>query len=300
MLYLLLTIALNAYLFVAFKIFERFRVDTLQAIVVNYWVCVVTGSIFLGHFPVSLSSLHQPWLPWAALMGTSFISIFNLIAYCTRIDGITTTTIANKLSLVIPVAFALWLYADHMSVTKGIGIALAFPAVYLSTRVKQDGHKGQNLFWPVLLFLSSGLLDTLVNFVVNRYFTGGTGIENATGQSVFLIHAFTVAGTLGLTLVTILLLTYKRSFSWKNVVAGIVLGVPNYFSIYFLFRLLESGYLPGSAAIPVNNIGIVLAASLTAIIAFGEKANASRLIGMVLSIAAILLIMLSDLNVRPA
>lgn len=300
MLYLLLTIALNAYLFVAFKIFERFNIDTLQAIVVNYWVCVITGSIFLGHFPVQVSSFQQPWLPWAALMGTSFISIFNLIAYCTRVDGITTATIANKLSMVIPVAFALWLYADHMSVTKGVGIALAFPAVYLSTRVKQDGHKGQNLFWPALLFFSSGLLDTLVNFVVNRYFIHGTPVQNAQGQSTFLIHAFTVAGTVGLIVVATLLLSRKRTFHWRNVLAGIVLGVPNYFSIYFLFRLLESGYLPGSAAIPVNNIGIVLAASLTAILAFREKANASRLIGMALSIAAILLIMLSDLNVRPA
>src|ERR1043165_296178 len=115
MLYLLLTIVLNAYLIVAFKVFERYKVDSLQAIVANYLVCVATGSIFIGRFPISAQSLAQPWIYWAMLMGAAFISIFNLIALCTRKDGITTTTIASKLSMVIPVAFALWLYGDKRS-----------------------------------------------------------------------------------------------------------------------------------------------------------------------------------------
>ena len=296
MLYLLLTIALNAYLFVAFKIFERFKVDTLQAIVVNYWTCVATGSLFLGNFPVSGASFKQPWIGWAALMGAAFISIFNLIAYCTKVDGITSTTIANKLSMVIPAGFALWLYAERMTWSKGLGILLAFPAVYLSTRVKGNDGRKPDLLLPALLFLGSGLLDTLVNFVVKRFFASGNNLQNATGQNVFLIHAFTAAGIIGITVVSYLLITGRRKFAMRNIFAGIVLGVPNYFSIYFLFRLLESGYLPGSAAIPVNNIGIVLAASLTAMLAFRERASAGRIIGMALSVAAILLIMLSDLH----
>src|ERR1043165_1447223 len=98
MLYLLLAILLTAYLIVAFKIFERYKVDSLQAIVANYWICVATGSVFVGHFPIGTGSFTQPWIYWSMLMGVAFISIFNLIAYCTKEDGITTTTIANKLS----------------------------------------------------------------------------------------------------------------------------------------------------------------------------------------------------------
>src|SRR6218665_2036552 len=98
MFYLLAVIVLNTLLYSFFKVFPRFKVDTLQAIVANYWVCVATGSIFLGYFPVSGTSLTQAWTPWAMLMGAGFIAVFNLVAYCTRIDGITTATIANKLS----------------------------------------------------------------------------------------------------------------------------------------------------------------------------------------------------------
>lgn len=294
MLFLILTVLLNVFLSVVFKIFARFKVDNLQAIVVNYWICVATGSVFLGHFPVGTASLQQAWAPWALLMGAGFISIFNLIAYCTKTDGITTTTIANKLSMVIPAGFALWLYGDRMTIGKGLGILLAFPAVYLSTRTQNAEGKKQQLFWPLVLFIGSGLLDTLVNYVAKQYFSGGSDAANAAGQSVFLIHTFSVAGTIGLLLVIILLLLRKRTFEWKNVIAGCLLGVPNYFSIYFFFRLLQSGFLSSSAAIPVNNVAIVLCAALTAIFFFREKATLPRIIGLALSITAILLIALSD------
>jgi drug/metabolite transporter (DMT)-like permease len=296
MIYLLLTIVLNAYLIVAFKIFERYKVDNLQAIVANYWVCVITGSIFVGRFPIGRGSLSQPWLLWSLLMGAAFISIFNLIAYCTKEDGITTTTIANKLSMVIPVAFALWLYGDKMSVSKGIGILLAGPAVYLSSKTNDEAQKKQNLWLAALLFVASGLLDTMVNYIAHQYFTTNNPVADERGQSVYLVHAFSSAGIIGAAIVSYMLITGKRTFAWKNILAGLALGVPNFFSIYFFLRLLQTGFLPGSAAIPVNNIGIVLLASLTAILFFKEKAGVARVAGMVLSIAAILLIMFSDLH----
>lgn len=296
MLYLLFTILLNAYLIVAFKVFERFGVDNLQAIVANYWVCVITGSIFLGSFPVSKSSVGQPWIYWALAMGAAFISIFNLIAYCTRRDGITTTTIANKLSLVIPVAFALWLYNDKMSWAKGLGILLAAPAVYLSSKSKDNEDKKQNLWIAALLFVASGLLDTLVNYIAHQFFTTNNAQADERGQTIYLVHAFFSAGAIGLCVVTYLLAIHRRTFAWKNLLAGLALGVPNFFSIYFLMRLLQTRFLPGSAAIPVNNIGIVLVASITAILFFKEKARPQRIVGMALSIAAILLIMFADLH----
>lgn len=294
MIYLLLTILLNVFLSVVFKIFARFQVDNLQAIVVNYWVCVITGSVFLGHFPIGAVSIQQPWFPWTFVMGAGFISIFNLIAYCTHTEGITATTVANKLSMVIPAAFALWLYADKMTLGKGIGILVAFPAVYLSTYNKDAQGNKQHLLWPLVLFIGSGLLDTLVSYVAHQYFQTGNDAADNTGQAIYLIHTFSVAGSIGVLLVTALLLLRKRTFSWKNVIAGCLLGVPNYFSIYFLFRFLQSGFLQSSAAIPVNNIGIVLVSAIVAILFFKEKATPVRILGLLLSITAILLIAFFD------
>src|ERR1019366_10589500 len=103
MLYLLATILLNVVISAIFKLFPKYNIDTLQAIVANYCVCVITGSFFIGHMPFTAAAIHTTWLPWALLMGVGFICIFNLLAYSTRVDGITSTIIANKLSLVIQI-----------------------------------------------------------------------------------------------------------------------------------------------------------------------------------------------------
>ncbi len=296
MIYLLLAILLNAYIIVVFKVFERYGVDNLQAIVANYWVCAATGSVFIGHFPIGAQSLSYPWLGWALLMGAGFISIFNLIAYSTIRDGITITTIANKLSLVIPVAFAVWLYAEDLSLLKVAGILLALPAVYLSARTDDKSTPVRSLGLALLLFIGSGLLDTLVNYVAMQFFSTGAAEADRLAQSIFLVHAFAMAGSIGVVLVAVLILLKRRHFAWKNLLAGLVLGVPNFFSIYYLLRLLQTKTLPGSVAIPVNNIGIVLVASLAAILFFAERMHRQRLLGMILSLLAILLILLSSLH----
>jgi len=284
MLYLLITIVLNVVISAIFKIFPKYNINTLQAIIANYCVCVVTGSLFIGHMPFIASSFHATWFPWALLMGVGFISIFNLSGYSIKVDGITTATIANKLSLVIPVIFSVVLYGDHLSIAKITGILLALPAVYLTTRVPGENNKPQNLLLPALLFVGGGLLDTLMQYVQFSFLT------TPDAQALYSIFCFATAGTLGVILVTILLLLKKITFQWRNIIAGICLGIPNYFSIYYLIRTLNSGFLQSSAAIPVLNIGIVVASALTAIFLFREKANMLRITGLALSVIAILLI----------
>jgi drug/metabolite transporter (DMT)-like permease len=296
MLYLIITILLNTYLQLIFKVFDRKKVDTLQAIVFNYWTCVITGCIFSGTMPLAGDALKQPWIFWAAGMGLAFISIFNLVGYCTKVDGITTTTVANKLSMVIPVGAAIWLYQDVMPLTKWIGIGLALPAVYLSAKVPGKDGKNSNIWLAILLFIASGLLDTAVNYVSHTFFSTGNEAVDEQAQSVYLVHAFLTAALAGSVMLLILCLRGRRKFAWKNLVAGVALGVPNYFSIYFLIRLLQTGFLPGSAAIPANNIGIVVLAALCAILFFREKAGPARITGMALALAAILLILIADLN----
>jgi len=290
MVYLVLTVLLTSLFVIFFKIFPRFGIDSLQAIVVNYWTCVVTGSLFLGRFPVNAEGFQQPWLPWAIGLGCGFFSIFNLLAYCTRIDGITTATIANKLSLVIPVLFSLFLYHESAGIMKIAGIALAIPAVYLTSKVKGEDNKAQNLFWPIVLFIGSGLLDTTVKYSEQAY------LHTAEQQAVFPVYVFVAASTMGALTLTVLVIAKKIKLRARNIIAGILLGIPNYFSIYYLILLLHSDFLQSSAAIPVANIGIMLVSALAALALFREKVTVYRIAGLLLSLIAILLIVFADLN----
>ena len=225
MIYLVLVVLLNALLAVIFKLFDRFKINHVQAIVFNYWVCILTGSLFLGEFPIRPSSCSQPWFPFALLMGVGFISVFNLFAYCTKYEGIT-----------------------------------------------------------ALLFVGSGLLDTLMKYVQQQY------LHSQALQAVYTIHIFSVAGTIGLFVLAYLRLRNQIQFSWRNVLGGIVLGIPNYFSIYFFIRMLNSNCLKSSALIPLSNIGVLFASTLFAIVCFKESMNVKRWIGVFLSLVVIVLL----------
>ena len=112
MTYLLLTVAFNVLVAVFFREFGKRHIDTLQAIVANYFVCILTGLLTLGHFPVQAQVQHSDWFFGSLMIGAGFFIVFNLMAWCTKRDGITTTVIANKLSLVIPVALVIILFHE--------------------------------------------------------------------------------------------------------------------------------------------------------------------------------------------
>jgi drug/metabolite transporter (DMT)-like permease len=288
MIYLVLVVLLNALLAVIFKLFDRFKINHVQAIVFNYWVCILTGSLFLGEFPIRPSSCSQPWFPFALLMGVGFISVFNLFAYCTKYEGITAATVANKLSLVIPVVCSIFLYQERLNLPHILAILIAFPAVYLAasaTKVEDATVPKQFHFaWTALLFVGSGLLDTLMKYVQQQY------LHSQALQAVYTIHIFSVAGTIGLFVLAYLRLRNQIQFSWRNVLGGIVLGIPNYFSIYFFIRMLNSNCLKSSALIPLSNIGVLFASTLFAIVCFKESMNVKRWIGLFLSLVVIVLL----------
>ena len=292
MYFLFLSILLNAFISVIFGYFRKYNIDNFQAIVFNYGVCILTGSLVLGEFPVTAAVLHEPYFKWSVLMGVLFISVFNLIAYSSQKVGVTITQTANRLSLVIPVALSVFLYGDKISVLKIAGIVVAILAVVLvSSNEKEEGaHKLSilEILLPFILFVSSGIIDSLTKYVQNTY------LVNESLSNIYLILGFGIAFVLGFVFLSFLLLTGRKKFNIRNVVAGICLGVPNYFSIYFLVKALQSPAMSSSATIPINNIGVLLVVSLFGIMVFKEKLSKKNYMGLGLTLLAIFLIYLGD------
>src|SRR6478735_3961515 len=131
MIYLFGSILFSAYLTLSFKVLQRLRINTLQAIVFNYIACVCTGSVVNGSFPINKENISAPWFVWALLMGAMFISIFNVIGFTTQKLGVAVASVANKLSMVIPFVFSIYLYHETSAVLKIAGIVVALVAVVL-------------------------------------------------------------------------------------------------------------------------------------------------------------------------
>jgi drug/metabolite transporter (DMT)-like permease len=291
MLFLLLSVLISSYLGIIFTLFKRVGIDSFQAIVFNYITCVITGSLYAGGFPLSEQTFAEPWFPWAMVMGSMFIATFSLIAISSLTVGVTITQTANKLSLVIPVGISFWVYHEPVLPLKIAGIVVALIAVLLLSYTPKKSESNTNILHvllPLILFLSSGFIDSLTTFVQRSY------IHTEAIANAYLIAGFLAAGIWGSLVLSYQYATHQRQFAWRNIVGGIVLGVPNYFSIYFLIKALENPSLNSSAIIPINNIGILLVVSLCGIFFFKEKLKPIHFVGLLLAGLSIALIYGAD------
>ena len=292
MIFLIGSIVLTSYLTLSFKACEKYGVNVFQAIVFNYITCVITGSFVNGAFPVHTENIQTPWFGWAMIMGVMFVSIFNIVAITAQKNGVAVASVANKLSLIIPVILSVYLYQETVAGWKAVGVGLALVAVVLTCYTKTEkGHTGQKNKWvyllPLVLFISSGLLDALINHVQLTYVT----TEN---NNDYLVSSFFSAATIGSLLLLIQLIRKKQVFVWKNLLAGVLIGIPNYFSIWCLVHFLQESPWQTSASIPVNNMGIVLFSAVVAWILFKERLTKINWLGILLSLVAIYLIAFGD------
>lgn len=286
MTYLLLSIAASSLIFVIFKLFARFKIDTFQAIVVNYAVAFTTG-ILLYEGDTSVSeALHSEWFIGAIALGVVFISVFNLMAITTQKSGLSVVSVATKMSVIIPISFGIIYYKESAAALKLIGILLALIAVYLASAKKTNTVSKGALLFPFLILVGSGIIDVSIKFIEEYY-------VNETDAGIFSSAIFASAGIIGVTLIGYQLIRGTVKLQFKNLIAGIVLGVPNYFSIFFLVKALRIEDRDSSEIFTLNNVSIVVLSTLLGIILFKEKLLLKNWIGIALAVISIIMVLRS-------
>lgn len=285
MIYLFLSIFFSTLILVVFRLFTRFKVNTFQAIVFNYIVAFIVGFGLYGSM-WSNALIHQgAWLPFAFIIGVLFISLFLIMGKSAQENGIGITSVTVKMSLAIPVALAIYIYAESVYLAKILGVIAALVGVFLITYQKKSEKKAKNgnYWFLIVLFLGSGALDTLLNYVEKKAL-------GDLSPALFSAIGFGIAGCIGLLVLSIALILGKQQLKLKNIIAGIFLGVPNYFSIYFLIMAIREP-MDDSITYALNNLGIVMVSFAFGIIFFKESVTRLKIIGGVVALVAILLLM---------
>lgn len=287
MIWLLLSVLSSTAIMLIFKSFKKFNISTFHAIVINYFTAVLLGFPFVENWE-TVANTYTEWYYFALILGSLFISLFFLIGRTTQQLGISVATVSMKLGYVLPIILAFTFYQEEISGLKVFAIGLTVLAVILSSlKSSKEEHDITKpsflLVLPLVIFVGSGICDAIVQYTEKSFF-------QKDGFEAFLIILFLTAATLGLIAAIIHdVRKGKNNFTIKNILAGILLGIPNYFSIYFLFKALNF-YTNNSAAVfPINNVGIVVASTLFAILLFKEKLNNFNIIGFVLALISIIL-----------
>ena len=286
MFYLLISICISSFLFVIFKLFDVLKVNTFQAIVVNYFVAAVLG-FYLSNNSVSFQEIpNQPWFIGAFLLGIMFILVFNVMALTSQKNGLSVASVSSKMSVVIAIVFGVWYYEESLGFVKLFGILLALIAVYLTSvkEKKETTVKQVSLLFPILLFFGSGAIDTSLKFIETSFVEEG-------GVPLFSATIFGCAFILGMTILLYQIVKGTFRFEFKNILGGILLGVPNYFSIVYLLKALSTDGMESSTAFTLNNVGIVILSTLFGLFIFKEKLIWKNWLGIVIAIVSILLVM---------
>ena len=267
-----------------FKYFGKYQVNNLQAIIINYFTAgsLAVVSTNANGLPIVFQHIFlSNYIVPSLIIGLLFIITFNLLAFGTQKIGIAISTVANKMSMIIPVIIGIYLFKEDLGVLKLLGFTLAISAIYM-TSTKSGKLSFDKKFMPIILliFLGQGIADGTLSWT--QKFTLST--ENT---SLFFASTFFSAGTFGCLFLVYDLMVKKIQFQAKNILWGIALGVPNYLTLHFFIRSLQSPILESSQVFPVVNMGIIILSAVSGIILFKEKLTPLNWTGIAIAIIAI-------------
>lgn len=285
--YLVISILSSTLIFVIFKSFDRLRVNNLYAIIFNYLIAGSLGYILTEEKPEVTEILQAHWLLPTVGIGFMFIALFQVMAYTAQKLGVSRVSIAVKMSVVLPVVAGVWFYGEKISWVGYVGIVLALVAVYLGTKKKAEGPV-KKISWllvilPILLFVGNGSIDVIMKYAQHFWLEPN---ELATFSGVLFACAF----GWGILFGAYNLLIKRIIPTWRDVIGGVALGIPNFGSIYFLLQALDKSGMASAAIYPINNVAIVGLSAITGVLLYREKLSLLNIIGLISAILAIALI----------
>jgi drug/metabolite transporter (DMT)-like permease len=283
MIYILIAIFCSVMVSINLKLFKRYYTNAYQAIVFNY----PTAALFCYFFfkpDLSNQPNQNQWLLFT-LVAFMLISIFYFVGKSIATSGIVLTAIAQRLSLVIPVLSAFLIFSETPTLIKFIGLAIGLVAIYLSKPSGKTDFKQKINWYPIIVFLGTGIIDVLFNFL--------TKLENIS-FTASLVYIFSIASVLGFASLIYQKIAGKLKFQRKAALAGIVLGLFNFGSIYFYIKALQIEKDQPSVVFSSLDIGVIMIGSLVGIFLFKEELSLLNKIGIGLAILAIAILNLPN------
>ncbi|RZL58664.1 MAG: DMT family transporter, partial [Pedobacter sp.] len=217
-------------------------------------------------------------------------SVFLLLAASIRNLGIVKTDIAQRLSLFIPILAAYFIFREDFNQLKIIGLLVGFPAIVLTFLRKTDQKENQvNWIYPLMVFIGFGVIDVLFKQIALYKLLPYT-------TSLFLV--FCLAFIVSLIIVIVLMISRKIKIQMVNLACGLVLGLFNFGNILFYMKAHKALSNNPSTVFAAMNMGVIVVGSLIGIIIFKEKLTKINYLGIVLALAAVIFITLSQNAVR--
>ncbi|MEJ5137017.1 MULTISPECIES: DMT family transporter [Acinetobacter] len=256
--------------------------DALQMIAWNYAIASILSYIWFKPDLAHISISNTPW--WLIFgLGVVLPSIFLCLAKSLNSAGILKTEIAQRLSVVLSLLAAYFLFQEQFNQLKMLGIGLGIVAV-LCIVLSQSSSSNSSLNQKGILYLLSVWVGYALVDVLLKY-TTSLGLQFPVTLTLMFICSFLLS--VGY------LLIRKTQWMLQNFVAGLALGILNFANIalYVKAHIL----LKDSPAIVFAgmNILVVLFGVIAGLLIFKEKLKVITALGLVLGLAGVVCLALA-------
>ena len=219
------------------------------------------------------------WL--GAVSGFLYLAALIVYAYSIRKNGAVLSSVFTRLGVLVPILVSVVLFGERPSLLQGAGILVAVLAAVVMNGLPKKGQPqgmspGLALVPLLLALLLNGASDS-----VSKIFTQ-LGSRRDDGLFVFYIFLFAALFTLAL------LIRERQRLARRDVLLGILVGVPNFFSSRLLLAALTE--LPAFLVYPSYRVGAILVISAASFFLFRERLNRRQLgaVGMILAALVLL------------
>ncbi|MCR5795861.1 MAG: DMT family transporter [Solobacterium sp.] len=281
---LLLAMSCSACMALALRLFKTEENNRYGIILGNYLTCTLTGFLFVSRKAMILQA--QPAAYLCGLAG-GFLFVLSLVCIQTSIsrNGAILSSAFSKLGLLVPLALSLLFFHESPGLLQIIGLVLVIISIrFFSGRRKADETAGDiSLLLLAAVLFTNGMSDSMAKI----YSIYGSPRE----EPVYFFILFFISS-----LITLFLLVRETKKSGKRVSmrdlsAGILVGIPNYFSSALLLKALCG--IPAFIVYPVFSSGTILIVTVISSLFFREKLNRRQLMGLVLVLISIVFLNLS-------
>lgn len=250
--------------------------NNVSMLAMNYLTCLVLAAIFTTQ---SSFLPRDPELTRALGMGMVhgilYLASFVTFQRSVRRSGVVLSAVFMKLGLLVPMVISVFLFGEIPGPAQLAGFALAVAAIIL-INFERDAAASASVPGLLALLLLGGSADAMSKIFEEL------GPGHLSEQ--FLLYTFCTAFVLCLALVG---LKKQRLTPWE-LLFGVAIGIPNFFSARFLLGALET--LAAVIVYPTYSVATILLVTLAGTVFFRERLNQRRWAALGLILLALVLL----------
>ena len=276
MIYLLLAIASSSMVSICMRLSEKHVKNEMGMFMANYAVCIALSYSFMKH-ALALSMERPVWIMWilGIVSGILYLVSFVAMKVNMKYNGIVLSSTFMKLGILIPTIMAVLVFREVPKGTQILGIGFAVMAILMINLEKGAANESLKKSWLLGLLILSGFTDAMANI----YEQVGSAQLKDDYLLVTFIFAFVFA--------VLFAIMGKEKVCLKDLLFGMLIGIPNYFSARFL--LLALGSVKAVLVYPMYCVATIIVVTLAGVTFFHERLSRKKMMALGLIVIALCL-----------